>query len=63
MECDAYVRDCFPDEHYFPTMLSALGRENETDCHGFITNVDWGINPGWDPHPRTYHPDKITVAL
>lgn len=23
---------CPPDEHYIPTLLASLGRENETDC-------------------------------
>ena len=23
---------CPPDEHYIPTLLASLGKENETDC-------------------------------
>ena len=29
------------DEHYVPTLLAYLGKEQETDCWGFMVNVDW----------------------
>ena len=34
-------RWCHSDEHYFPSALSALGLESETDCVGGSMAVDW----------------------
>ena len=30
---------CPPDEHYIPTLLAALGRDNETDCRVHCARV------------------------
>ena len=27
-------RVCYSDEHYIPTLLAVLRRDNETDCQG-----------------------------
>lgn len=48
--------DCYSDEHYIPTLLSVLGRENETSCQRTITNVDWRAQGA---HPRTYKAHEI----
>ena len=52
-------RDCFSDEHYFATLLAVLGRENETDCRGFMMHVDWSRGGA---HPRTYELREISAA-
>lgn len=52
-------RDCFSDEHYFATLLAVLGKENETDCKGFMMHVDWSRGGA---HPRTYELREISAA-
>ncbi len=52
-------RDCYSDEHYIPTLLSVLGKEDETDCKGYMTAVDWTQSD--DGHPRHYHPEEIST--
>lgn len=47
------------DEHWLPTLIAALGREDETDCHGYLTNVDWSRGGG---HPRSYEEKEISAA-
>ena len=39
-----------------PTLLAYLGKEQETDCWGFMVNVDWSRGGA---HPRTYEPEDI----
>ena len=51
-----------PDEHYIPTLLAALGKDNETDCLGGLTSVDWGRNEGAG-HPYAYRLKDITKQL
>jgi hypothetical protein len=35
-------RDCFSDEHYFPTLLATHGLSNETDCEAMgVVAADW----------------------
>ena len=46
------------DEHYVPTLLAYLGKEQETDCWGFMVNVDWSRGGA---HPRTYAVEDIDV--
>lgn len=53
-------RDCFSDEHYFASLLAAQGRDNETDCKGFMMNVDWSRGGA---HPRAYTPASISSDL
>ena len=45
-------RDCFSDEHYFPTLLAVLGREKETECEGWgVAAQDWSKGGA---HPRAF---------
>lgn len=46
------------DEHYVPTLLAYLGKDQETDCWGFLVNVDWSRGGA---HPRTYAVEDIDV--
>ena len=52
-------RDCFSDEHVFATLMAVMGRENETDCKGFMMHVDWSRGGA---HPRTYEQREISAA-
>ncbi|XP_041989898.1 glycosyltransferase BC10-like [Salvia splendens] len=53
------VQSCYPEEHYFPTMLSM---QDPTGCsHYTLTRVNWtGTVNG---HPHTYHPPEISPQL
>ena len=51
--------DCYSDEHYIPTLLSVMGRENETSCQRTITNVDWRTGGA---HPRAYTQRDISSS-
>ncbi|XP_042013572.1 glycosyltransferase BC10-like [Salvia splendens] len=53
------VQSCYPEEHYFPTMLSM---QDPTACsHYTLTRVNWtGTVNG---HPHTYHPPEISPQL
>ncbi|PSC67186.1 beta-1,6-N-acetylglucosaminyltransferase enzyme [Micractinium conductrix] len=54
-------RDCFPDEHYFPTLLAVLGREAETECAGWgVAAQDWSKGGA---HPRSFKPAEVSPAL
>eukprot|EP00884_Botryococcus_braunii_P000625 jgi/Botrbrau1/10563/Bobra.0343s0011.1 len=57
---EGWWRDCFSDEHYFASLLAAQGRDNETDCKGFMMNVDWSRGGA---HPRSYSPAAINPEL
>lgn len=48
--------DLGADEHYVPTLLAYLGKDQETDCWGFLVNVDWSRGGA---HPRTYAVEDI----
>ena len=39
--------------------MGALGRDDETDCHGYLTNVDWSRGGG---HPRSYTVEEVSAA-
>ena len=52
-------RDCFPDEHYYPTLLATQGRDVETDCRGWVMHVDWSQQGA---HPRSYTAREISAA-
>lgn len=41
-----------------PTLLAYLGKDQETDCWGFLVNVDWSRGGA---HPRTYAVEDIDV--
>ncbi|CAN1174429.1 Glycosyltransferase BC10 [Linum perenne] len=50
---------CYPEEHYFPTLLSM---EDPKGCSGFtLTNVNW--TDSYDGHPRTYEAPEISASL
>eukprot|EP00884_Botryococcus_braunii_P001790 jgi/Botrbrau1/11611/Bobra.0209s0002.1 len=56
-EDSSYWRSCYPDEHYFPTLLHLLGWEEETDCWGEMTHVvfcRFSCDESERAHPRTY---------
>lgn len=59
--CDHRV--CYSDEHYFPTLLSVRGVENETDCYGELTDRDWSRVASTDPHPWEYRPNEVKAGL
>ncbi|EFN51093.1 hypothetical protein CHLNCDRAFT_55340 [Chlorella variabilis] len=49
------------DEHYFPTLLAALGRENETECGGWgVATQDWSKGGA---HPKAYRHGPAAQAL
>ncbi|PHU17053.1 hypothetical protein BC332_12748 [Capsicum chinense] len=50
---------CYPEEHYFPTLLSM---EDPKGCtHYTLTRVNW--TESVDGHPRTYLPSEISPEL
>ena len=56
-------RACVSDESYVPTLLAHHGRDNETDCRGEVTAVDWVRKAGTGAHPHTYVRDEVDAAL
>ncbi|KAG6388089.1 hypothetical protein SASPL_153286 [Salvia splendens] len=57
----ACLRDdtCYPEEHYFPTLLSMVDPRGCTPCT--LTHVDWRGSRGG--HPRTYVADEVRPEL
>ena len=53
-------RQCYPDEHYMPSLLAREGLDNATDCHGGIMSVDWTTK---DWHPVTYTAANVSTEL
>ncbi|MCE3216556.1 hypothetical protein HAX54_006880 [Datura stramonium] len=50
---------CYPEEHYFPTLLSM---EDPDGCsHYTLTRVNW--TGSMDGHPHTYYPPEISPEL
>ncbi|KAK4337711.1 hypothetical protein RND71_042198 [Anisodus tanguticus] len=50
---------CYPEEHYFPTLLSM---EDPDGCtHYTLTRVNW--TGSTDGHPHTYYPSEISPEL
>ncbi|KAK8350310.1 hypothetical protein V6Z11_A06G202200 [Gossypium hirsutum] len=50
---------CYPEEHYFPTLLSM---EDPKGCsHYTLTRVNW--NDSIDGHPHTYHSPEVSPKL
>ncbi|KAK9283734.1 hypothetical protein L1049_011984 [Liquidambar formosana] len=50
---------CYPEEHYFPTLLSM---EDPNGCtHYTLTRVNWTDSTGG--HPHTYRPDEVSPEL
>ncbi|XP_073155053.1 glycosyltransferase BC10-like [Henckelia pumila] len=53
------VHSCYPEEHYFPTMLSM---QDPNRCsHYTLTRVNW--TESVDGHPHTYHPPEVSPGL
>lgn len=53
------VESCYPEEHYFPTMLSM--QDPKACTHYTLTSVNWtGMVNG---HPHTYHPPEVSPQL
>ncbi|XP_060173141.1 glycosyltransferase BC10-like [Lycium barbarum] len=53
------IESCYPEEHYFPTLLSM---EDPNGCKGYtLTRVNW--TDSVDGHPRTYHPFEVSSEL
>ncbi|KAK9842061.1 hypothetical protein WJX81_006609 [Elliptochloris bilobata] len=55
----AGLYNCYSDEHQLAIVLALAGRQDETDCTGRLSNVDW--TPG-GPHPKTFLPSEVTAA-
>ncbi|CAA0837998.1 Core-2/I-branching beta-1-6-N-acetylglucosaminyltransferase family protein [Striga hermonthica] len=71
MACDAWlwskfrqpcVRDyaCFPEEQYFPTLLSIVDPSGCVPCT--LTHVDWS-NDDYEGHPRMYNASEVGREL
>ncbi|GMG98399.1 hypothetical protein Nepgr_000239 [Nepenthes gracilis] len=53
------VQSCYPEEHYFPTLLSM---EDLKGCTGFtLTRVNW--TDSVNGHPHTYRPPEVSPQL
>ncbi|KAJ8552053.1 hypothetical protein K7X08_028496 [Anisodus acutangulus] len=53
------VESCYPEEHYFPTLLSM---EDPNGCTKYtLTRVNW--TDSVDGHPHTYHPNEVSEQL
>uniref|UniRef100_A0A7N0ZV68 Core-2/I-branching beta-1,6-N-acetylglucosaminyltransferase family protein n=1 Tax=Kalanchoe fedtschenkoi TaxID=63787 RepID=A0A7N0ZV68_KALFE len=53
------VDSCYPEEHYFPTLLAM---EDKEGCSGYtLTRVNWTASTGG--HPHTYYPDEVSADL
>ncbi|XP_051120640.1 glycosyltransferase BC10-like [Andrographis paniculata] len=53
------VHSCYPEEHYFPTLLSM---EDPDSCsHYTLTRVNW--TDSVDGHPHTYYPSEVSPDL
>ncbi|XP_071736250.1 glycosyltransferase BC10-like [Rutidosis leptorrhynchoides] len=52
-------QSCYPEEHYFPTLLSM---EDLKGCTSYtLTRVNW--TDSVDGHPRTYYPNEVSKEL
>ncbi|KAL3828624.1 hypothetical protein ACJIZ3_017426 [Penstemon smallii] len=50
---------CYPEEHYFPTLLSM---QDPSKCsHYTLTSVNW--TDSVNGHPHTYHPAELSPQL
>ncbi|KAK4409127.1 hypothetical protein Sango_0493700 [Sesamum angolense] len=53
------VDSCYPEEHYFPTMLSM---QDPNGCTQYtLTRVNW--TDSVNGHPHTYHPPEVSPEL
>ncbi|GFZ17725.1 core-2/I-branching beta-1,6-N-acetylglucosaminyltransferase family protein [Actinidia rufa] len=53
------VNSCYPEEHYFPTLLSM--EDSEGCTHYTLTRVNW--TDSIDGHPHTYRPPELSPEL
>lgn len=53
------LESCYPEEHYFPTLLSMEDPKGST--HYTLTRVNW--TDSVDGHPHTYHSPEISPEL
>lgn len=52
-------QSCYPEEHYFPTLLSMVDLEG---CTGYtLTHVNW--TDSVNGHPHTYYPNEVSLEL
>ncbi|KAJ4890123.1 hypothetical protein Rs2_29871 [Raphanus sativus] len=59
LPCVVDEGSCYPEEHYFPTLLSL---EDPRGCSNFtLTRVDWTGSVGG--HPHTYGADEVSPRL
>lgn len=59
LPCVVGDEPCYPEEHYFPTLLSM---EDPNGCNGFsLTRVNW--TGCWDGHPHRYAPSEVSPEL
>lgn len=53
-------RMCVPDEHYFATLFSVMGKEDEANCASWgVVFADWSRGGS---HPRVYTSSEATTA-
>ncbi|XP_074329255.1 glycosyltransferase BC10-like [Apium graveolens] len=53
------VHSCYPEEHYFPTLLSMLDPKG---CSSYtLTRVNW--TDSVNGHPHTYYPPEVSAQL
>jgi len=53
-------RNCIPDEHYFPTLFSVMGKEEEANCGSWgVVFADWSRGGS---HPRAYTSSEATTS-
>ncbi|RAL45967.1 unnamed protein product [Cuscuta campestris] len=53
------IESCYPEEHYFPTLIS-MQNPNGSAGHT-LTRVNW--TDSVDGHPHTYHPQEVSPEL
>ncbi|GLT57022.1 hypothetical protein SLA2020_300270 [Shorea laevis] len=53
------IDSCYPEEHYFPTLLSMA--DPEGCSHYTLTRVNWTDSVGG--HPHTYHTPEVSPEL
>ncbi|XP_051113264.1 glycosyltransferase BC10-like [Andrographis paniculata] len=53
------IQSCYPEEHYFPTLLSM--QDPEACTRYTLTRVNW--TDSVDGHPHTYHPIEVSPKL
>ncbi|XP_076898502.1 glycosyltransferase BC10-like [Bidens hawaiensis] len=52
-------QSCYPEEHYFPTLLAG---EDPNGCAGYtLTRVNW--TDSVSGHPHTYYPNELSPEL